>query len=126
MPNSLDGHEKRISRLEERDKAVDGRIQNIHTKLDSHKQLIDNDMKEINSRLTDIQNGQHSQELINQKMDFTLEAINNDRRLENEQREDAKKETKRDMKQMKYLFIGMVGTIGTSLTVSLVRMWFGI
>lgn len=126
MPNSLDGHEKRISRLEERDKAIDGRFQNLHTKLDDHKKIVEMDMKEISKSLSEIQKGQHGQELINQKMDFTLETINHDRITENRQKDELKKETKNDMKQMKYLFIGMVGTIGTSLLVSLFRMWFGI
>lgn len=47
-------HERRIHRLEE-------------------------DNKKIFSSLDDIKKGQHSQDLVNQKMNFTLDSINRER-----------------------------------------------
>lgn len=121
-----EGVVRRVSQLEKREEQINNRLTNLHTKIDTNKEVLERDIKEISATLKQIESGQHSQALINQKMDFTLERINQDRISENKQKEELKKETKNDMKQMKYLFIGMVGTIGTSLLVSLIRMWFGI
>lgn len=119
---SLEGHEKRIARLEERDKTVDGRLQVLHSKIDNQKESIDKDIKGVFKSLDEIKKGQHSQDLINQKMDFTLESINRERELDKE----AKQDQKKDMKKIKWYVISVVGTIGTSLVIAVVRMWIGI
>ncbi|HEC2155305.1 DUF2951 family protein [Staphylococcus delphini] len=90
-------HERRLTRLEE-------------------------DNKKIFSSLDDIKKGQHSQELVNQKMNFTLDSINRERELNKEKDEESRK----DFKQIKYLLLGTVATLGSSLLLALLRSWLGI
>ncbi|MDU0431243.1 DUF2951 family protein, partial [Staphylococcus chromogenes] len=52
--------------------------------------LEENDDKIFDS-LDEIKNTQHSQNLINQKMDFTLDSINREREIDKENKETNKK-----------------------------------
>ena len=85
------------------------------------KRLEDNDEKIFDS-LEKIKDGQHSQNLINQKMNFTLDSINRERELEKEN----KKESKEDIKKIKFWVLGLVGTIISTLIVTTVKMIFGL
>lgn len=85
------------------------------------KRLEDNDEK-IFASLEQIKDGQHNQELINQKMNFTLDAINREREIENQN----KKENQKNIKELKMWVLGLIGAIGTSLIVAVLRMFFGI
>ncbi|AVO02297.1 DUF2951 domain-containing protein [Staphylococcus simulans] len=99
MPNEYQraDHERRIHRLEE-------------------------DNKKIFSSLDDIKKGQHSQDLVNQKMNFTLDSINRERELNKKKDEESRK----DFKQVKYLLLGTVATIGSSLLLAFLRSLLGI
>lgn len=99
MPNEYQraDHERRIHRLEE-------------------------DNKKILSSLDDIKKGQHSQDLVNQKMNFTLDSINRERELNKKKDEESRK----DFKQVKYLLLGTVATIGSSLLLAFLRSLLGI
>lgn len=83
---------------------------------------LEEDNKKIFSSLDDIKKGQHSQDLVNQKMNFTLDSINRERELNKEK----EKESRKDFKQVKYLLIGTVATIGSSLLLAFLRSWLGI
>ena len=72
--------------------------------------------------MDDIKKGQHSQDLVNQKMNFTLDSINRERELNKEK----EKESRKDFKQVKYLLIGTVATIGSSLLLAFLRSLLGI
>lgn len=85
------------------------------------RRLEDNDEK-IFSSLEQIKDGQHNQNLVNQKMDFTLESINRERELEKE----SKKENQKNIKDIKMWVLGLVGTIIGSLIIAVLRMVFGI
>lgn len=85
------------------------------------KRLEDNDEKIFNS-LEQIKDGQHNQNLINQKMNFTLDSINRERELEKEN----KKESKEDIKKIKFWVLGLVGTIISTLIITTVKMIFGL
>ncbi|MDU0431218.1 DUF2951 family protein, partial [Staphylococcus chromogenes] len=65
---------------------------------------------------------QHSQNLINQKMDFTLDSINREREIDKENKETNKK----NIREMKMYVIGLVGTIVGSLIIAILRTLFGI
>ena len=58
------------------------------------KRLEDNDEK-IFASLEQIKDGQHNQELINQKMNFTLDSINREREIDKE----SKKKTAKILKK---------------------------
>lgn len=58
------------------------------------KRLEDNDEK-IFASLEKIRDGQHNQDLVNQKMNFTLDAINREREIENQNKKRKPKEYKR-------------------------------
>ena len=85
------------------------------------KRLEDNDEKIFNS-LEQINDGQHNQNLINQKMNFTLDSINRERELESQN----KKENQKNIKDIKMWVLGLVGTIAGSLIVAVLRMFFGV
>ncbi|MHB7917871.1 DUF2951 family protein [Staphylococcus borealis] len=85
------------------------------------KRLEDNDEK-IFASLEQIKDGQHNQELINQKMNFTLDSINRERQIDQEN----KKENKKNIKEVKMLMLGTVFTIASTLIVTILRMVFGI
>ncbi|KDP13623.1 DUF2951 domain-containing protein [Staphylococcus chromogenes] len=83
--------------------------------------LEENDDKIFDS-LDEIKNTQHSQNLINQKMDFTLDSINREREIDKENKETNKK----NIREMKMYVIGLVGTIVGSLIIAILRTFFGI
>lgn len=122
MPASLEGHEKRLSRLEKKDEHYEERFSRLHKKIDENEKKSEEETRKIFDALDDIKNGQHSQELVNQKMNFTLDSINRERELDKE----AKKESRNDMKKIKYWSLGLIGTVATSLVVAAIRMWIGI
>ncbi|PTG34045.1 DUF2951 family protein [Staphylococcus chromogenes] len=80
--------------------------------------LEENDDKIFDS-LDEIKNTQHSQNLINQKMDFTLDSINREREID-------KETNKKNIREMKMYVIGLVGTIVGSLIIAILRTFFGI
>ncbi|MCD8905877.1 DUF2951 family protein [Staphylococcus chromogenes] len=83
--------------------------------------LEENDEKIFNS-LEQIKDAQHGQNLINQKMDFTLDSINREREIDKENKETNKK----NIREMKMYVIGLVGTIVGSLIIAILRTVFGI
>lgn len=85
------------------------------------QRLEDNDEK-IFASLEEIKDGQHNQELINQKMNFTLDSINREREIDQEN----KKENKKNIKEVKMLMLGTVFTIASTLIVTILRMVLGI
>ena len=80
----------------------------------------DNDEKIFNS-LEQIKDGQHNQNLINQKMNFTLDSINRERIRISKQKKKIK-----NIKDIKMWVLGLVGTIAGSLIVAVLRMFFGV
>ncbi|MEB7365447.1 DUF2951 family protein [Staphylococcus borealis] len=85
------------------------------------KRLEDNDER-IFTSLEQIKDGQHNQELINQKMNFTLDSINREREIDKE----SKKENRKNIKEMKRLMLGMVFSVAGSIIFAVIRMVFGI
>ncbi|WP_436871468.1 DUF2951 family protein [Staphylococcus pseudoxylosus] len=83
---------------------------------------LENNDEKIFTSLEQIKDGQHNQNLVNQKMDFTLESINRERELEKE----SKKENQKNIKDIKMWVLGLVGTIMGSLIIAVLRMVFGI
>lgn len=83
--------------------------------------LEENDEKIFNS-LEQIKDAQHGQNLINQKMDFTLDSINREREIDKGNKETNKK----NIREMKMYVIGLVGTIVGSLIIAILRTVFGI
>ncbi|HCZ5923359.1 DUF2951 family protein [Staphylococcus sp. FR124] len=85
------------------------------------KRLEDNDER-IFASLEQIKDGQHNQELINQKMNFTLDSINREREIDKE----SKRENRKNIKEMKRLMLGMVFSVAGSIIFAIIRMIFGI
>ena len=80
-----------------------------------------NDEK-IFTSLEQIKDGQHNQNLVNQKMNFTLDSINREREIDKE----SKRENRKNIKEMKRLMLGMVFSVAGSIIFAIVRMVFGI
>ncbi|MHA6806357.1 DUF2951 family protein [Staphylococcus capitis subsp. urealyticus] len=85
------------------------------------RRLEDNDEK-IFSSLEQIKDGQHNQNLVNQKMNFTLDSINRERELEKEN----KKENQKNIKDIKMWVLGLIGTIFGSIIIAILRTLFNI
>ncbi|UXS76378.1 DUF2951 domain-containing protein [Staphylococcus chromogenes] len=83
--------------------------------------LEENDDKIFDS-LDEIKNTQHSQNLINQKMDFTLDTINREREID----KDNKEANRKNIREVKMWILGLVGTIAGSLVIAVLRTLFGI
>ncbi|WP_411844436.1 DUF2951 family protein [Salinicoccus sp. HZC-1] len=130
---SLEGHDRRLSRLEERDKKYDDKFETLNKKIDENEKKAQEDYKRLFSSMEEIKNGMHSQELINQKMNFTLDSINKERaadieakREREEKDEKIKDEQRKNTRKVVWSFFGLAGTIITSLIISALRLWIGI
>lgn len=114
--------ERRIGILEEKDRYNDKRFKRIEETAKQDKNEVDNTIKKLYDSLREIEKGQHTQELTNQKMDFTLDSINREREIEKQNKE----ENRREFKQLKWLITGTVATLLGSLILAFVRSWLGI
>ncbi|HEI7971844.1 TPA: DUF2951 domain-containing protein [Staphylococcus aureus] len=90
-------HEWRIRRLEENDKTMF-------------------------STLNEIKLGQKTQEQVNIKLDKTLDAIQRERQID----EENKKENDKNIRDMKMWILGLIGTIFSTIVIALLRTIFGI
>ncbi|AAX91384.1 DUF2951 family protein [Staphylococcus phage EW] len=83
---------------------------------------LESDVKEIKNSLVQIKEGQHKQDLVNQKMDLTLDSINRERELDKE----SKEANRKNIREVKMWILGLVGTIVGSLVIAILRTVFGI
>lgn len=114
--------ERRINILEDKDRYNDKRFRKIETAQQEDRKHFRESIEKLYSSLEEIKQGQHTQELTNQKMDFTLDSINRERELEKE----SKKQSQKDFKQLRFMMVGTVATLFGSLLLALVRSWLGI
>ena len=122
----VEQHNQRIKRLEEKDAENDKRFERIYERIDETEKKSAEQINRVYESLEQIRSGQHSQELTNQKMDFTLDSINREREEEKERRE---KERKRLDGYMKILVGGLVTLIFgivSSIAISLIQAWLGL
>ncbi|MBG3873690.1 MULTISPECIES: DUF2951 family protein [Staphylococcus] len=122
---SVDGTkdiERRVGILEDKDRYNDKRFRNIETTIKEDRKEVYNAIEKLHNSLREIERGQHTQELTNQKMDFTLDSINKERESERLHKEESRKE----FKQLKWLIIGTIFTLFSSLIIALIRSWLGI
>lgn len=123
---TTESHDKRINNIEKRITVIDERFTNVHNKIDEHRAANLLEMQKITASLESIKDGQHSQALLNQKMDWTLTTINDEREREREAKIKTETNTKRDMKAIRNMVLGMILTIVGTLLLTLIRMWLGI
>ncbi|TLP92017.1 DUF2951 family protein [Staphylococcus xylosus] len=122
---SVDGTkdiERRVGILEDKDRYNDKRFRNIETTIKEDRKEVYNAIEKLHNSLREIERGQHTQELTNQKMDFTLDSINKERESERLHKEESRKE----FKQLKWLIIASIFTLFSSLIIALIRNWLGI
>ncbi|CEF18446.1 Putative phage protein [Staphylococcus xylosus] len=122
---SVDGTkdiERRVGILEDKDRYNDKRFRNIETTIKEDRKEVYNAIEKLHNSLREIERGQHTQELTNQKMDFTLDSINKERESERLHKEESRKE----FKQLKWLIIASIFTLFSSLIIALIRSWLGI
>lgn len=113
---------RRIGILEEKDRYNDSRFRNIEETAKENREESKRTTQKLYDSLDEIKKGQHTQEMTNLKMDYTLDSINREREIEKEN----KKQSKKDFKQLKWLITGTVATLFGSLLLALIRSWFGI
>lgn len=114
--------ERRVGILEDKDRYNDKRFRSIETTMKEDRKEVYESIEKLHNSLREIERGQHTQELTNQKMDFTLDSINKEREAEKQNKEESRKE----FKQLKWLIIGTIFTLFSSLILALVRSWLGI
>lgn len=114
--------ERRVGILEDKDKYNDKRFRNIEKVQKEDRDNFKDSIEKLYNSLEQIKQSQHTQELTNQKMDFTLDAINRERDIEKENKEQSQK----DFKQLRFMMLGTVATLFGSLLLALIRSWLGI
>lgn len=114
--------ERRVGILENKDRYNDKRFRNIETTMKEDRKEVYESIEKLHNSLREIERGQHTQELTNQKMDFTLDSINKEREAEKQNKEESRKE----FKQLKWLIIGTIFTLLSSLIFAAIRSWLGI
>lgn len=112
----------RVGILEEKDRYNDKRFRQIEKTARQDKNELDDTIKKLYDSMRMIEKGQHTQELTNQKMDFTLDSINREREIEKQNKEDSRKE----FKKLQWLVTSTVATLFGSLVFALIRTWLGI
>lgn len=118
--------ERRVGVLEDKDRYNDKRFRKIETAQQEDRQHFRDSIEKINDSLREIERGQHSQELTNQKMNMTLDAVNKERERERELEKESKKQSRKDFKQLRFMMLGTVATLFGSLLLALIRSWLGI
>lgn len=114
--------ERRVGILEDKDRYNDTRFRKIEEIQKEDRDNFKKSIEKLYSSLEEIKQGQHTQELTNQKMDFTLDSINREREIEKE----SKKQSQKDFKQLRFMMLGTVATLFGSLLLALIRSWLGI
>lgn len=114
--------ERRVGILEDKDRHNDKRFRKIEEVQKEDRDNFKDSIEKLYNSLEQIKQSQHTQELTNQKMDFTLDAINRERDIEKENKEQSQK----DFKQLRFMMLGTVATLFGSLLLALIRSWLGI
>ncbi|WP_337227873.1 DUF2951 family protein [Staphylococcus succinus] len=112
--------ERRIGILEEKDRYNDKRFRKIEETAKQDKLEVDRTIKEIYDSLREIEKGQHTQELTNQKMDFTLDSINRERELEKINKEESSK----NLKQIKLIVVTAAVGFASTFIMALIQQFF--
>ena len=114
--------ERRVGILEDKDKYNDKRLRNIERTMKEDRKEINESIEKLHNSLKEIEKGQHTQEITNVKMNYTLDSINREREIERENKEESRKE----FKQLRWLIIGTIFTLLSSLILAAIRSWLGI
>lgn len=107
--------ERRVGILEDKDRYNDKRLRKIEEVQKEDRKNFQNSIEKLHDSLKEIERGQHTQELTNQKMDFTLDAINKER-----------EDNKKLFNKLTWLIISGIFTIITSVIYAAIRMWIGL
>lgn len=114
--------ERRVGILEDKDRHNDKRFRKIEEVQKEDRDNFKDSIEKLYNSLEQIKQSQHTQELTNQKMDFTLDSIHRERDIEKENKEQSQK----DFKQLRFMMLGTVATLFGSLLLALIRSWLGI
>lgn len=114
--------ERRVGILEDKDRYNDKRLRNIERTMKEDRKEINESIEKLHNSLKEIEKGQHTQEITNVKMNYTLDSINREREIERENKEESRKE----FKQLRWLIIGTIFTLLSSLVLAAIRSWLGI
>lgn len=107
--------ERRVGVLEDKDRYNDKRFRKIEDVQKENRQHFRDSIEKMNDSLREIERGQHTQELTNQKMNMTLDAVNKER-----------EESKKRFSRLSWLIIGGIVTILTSAAWAGLRLWAGL
>lgn len=114
--------ERRVGILEDKDRYNDKRLRNIENTMKEDRKEINESIEKLHNSLKEIEKGQHTQEITNLKMNYTLDSINRERETEKQNKE----ETKKQFNQLKWLILGTIFSILGTLVWTSIKMWLGI
>lgn len=110
---------RRVGLLEDKDQYNDKRFRTIENSMKQDKKELNDSIKELHDSLKLIEKGQHTQEITNIKMNYTLDSINKDREAELEN----KKENKKDIKQIKVIVITAAVSFSFTLIMAFIQQF---
>lgn len=110
---------RRVGLLEDKDQYNDKRMRNIENSMKQDKKELNDSIKELHGSLKLIEKGQHTQEITNVKMNYTLDSINSERQAELEN----KKENKKDIKQIKVIVITAAVSFAFTLIMAFIQQF---
>ena len=110
---------RRVGLLEDKDQYNDKRMRNIENSMKQDKKELNDSIKELHDSLKLIEKGQHTQEITNVKMNYTLDSINKERQAELEN----KKENKKDIKQIKVIVITAAVSFAFTLIMAFIQQF---
>lgn len=113
--------ERRVNILEDKDRYNDKRFRTIENTMKEDRKEVYESIEKLHNSLREIERGQHTQELTNQKMDFTLDSINKERETERLHKEESKKQ----FNQLKWLILGTIFSIIGTFVWTSIKMWLG-
>ncbi|MEP9851554.1 DUF2951 family protein [Staphylococcus aureus] len=118
---------RRVGLLEDKDRYNDKRMRDndkrvskIEDQMEAYRKEINQNMDKLFAALKEIERGQYSQEITNININNALEKIDNDRKIELEN----KKENKRDLKQIKFIVLTAAVGFSFSFIMALIQQFF--
>ncbi|GGB85335.1 MULTISPECIES: DUF2951 family protein [Staphylococcus] len=113
--------ERRVGILEDKDRYNDSRFRSIENTMKEDRKEINESIEKLHNSLKEIEKGQHTQELTNMKMNYTLDSINRERESEKQNKEESKKQ----FNQLKWLILGTIFSIIGTFVWTSIKMWLG-
>lgn len=110
----------RLELLEQQYKTQDEKINSVKNRVDTMESKMNNNFTELNTKLDNIKESQHQHDLSNINVENSIHNINDYIQSEKTKKDESKK----DMKQIKYIAVGAGFTFVSSLIIAILQIIF--